>query len=114
MIEESYSSKIESYIPIIVTNANLKICDADPSQINPKTGQMISEPNYVDVDSIICECGRPKSVRFPHPQFTKISEEHKKESSKWQVLILSPGGFIKFLKTLEDTDLVHSNWLSRR
>jgi len=111
--EELYGQKPEIYVPIVVTSANLKICHVDPKTINSEKGHLIEEPKYENVDSIVCECGSPKSVRFPKPQFMGLRVEHKKSSSNWEVLIMSPKGFVQFLEKLESTELVYDEWLEK-
>lgn len=101
---ESYLNRI--YVPIIVTTAKLKICKINSVDIDPVTGFATKEPDYEDIDSIIYECAPPKSVRFPHPEFTKLRIDHRKALLKWHVLIFSPKGFITFLNDLNNTELV--------
>ena len=106
LTSQGYQDPTTVFIPIIVTSANLKICEIDSEQINPRTGYVEKEPTYVETDSIIYQCAPPKSVRFPHSSFAMLSPEHKKEVSKWHILILTPNGFAKFLSDLKSTDLV--------
>jgi len=103
---DGYENFTEIFVPIVVTTANLKICKANPEDIDPKTGYTTKEPEYENVDSIIFECLPPKSVKFPHPEFNSLSLEHRYALLKWHVLILSPNGFVKFLNDLKTTSLV--------
>ena len=93
-------STLETVIPIIVTTANLQKCIINPKDIDPDSGYITKEPTYEKIDSIIYECPTPKSVRFPQPNFNKLSVEARKEIYKWQVLIVSPKGFIDFMKQI--------------
>ena len=102
-----YEHRTVVFVPIVLTTANLTVCKIDPLDINPVTGYIEKEPSYEKINSIIYECGTPKSVRFPHPQFNQLSVEHKRAVQKWHVLIFSPEGFVSFLKDLKSTDLVN-------
>lgn len=103
---EGYEDKRVVFVPIVITTANLKICNVDPSDIDTNTGYIKKEPIYEPVDSIIYECTPPKSVRFPHPDYTNLRLEHRRAVQKWHVLIFSPKGFTNFLQKLHDTELV--------
>ncbi|QLH06005.1 hypothetical protein [Nitrosopumilus ureiphilus] len=93
-------STLDTIIPIIVTTANLQKCIINPKDIDLDSGYVTKEPVYEKIDSIIYECPAPKSVRFPQPNFNRLSPETRKEISKWQVLITSPKGFIDFMKQI--------------
>lgn len=92
----------EIFIPIILTNTKLKICTFDEKQIDPKTGHILSEPKYEEVDSLIYEYNSPKSVQYPEPIYTHLPIEHRRAVSKWYVLIMSPNGFVTYLDYIQN------------
>jgi len=90
----------EYFIPIIVTNANLFICDLRPEDINPETGHITKEPTYRSVDAIIYECAASKLVQFPDPLSSKLTAQQNSYVAKWHILIMSPKGFRDFLDSI--------------
>lgn len=90
----------EIFIPIIVTNANLYICDFDQKDIDSISGHIRKDPIFRKVDSVIYECATPKTVQFPNPLSSNLSLEQRKALKKWHVLILSPKGLDDFLKAM--------------
>lgn len=90
----------EIFIPIIVTNAKLHVCDFDPKDIDPISGHVQKEPLSREVDSVIYECATPKTVQFSDPFSSNLSLEQRKILKKWHVLILSPKGLDDFLKAM--------------
>ena len=93
------------FIPIVVTNANLFLCDYDENAINPDTGRIEKDPKYQTVDSVVYECPVPKSIRFPEIASSHLSYKQRNAYSKWHVLILSPKGFIEFLDKIEQAPI---------
>lgn len=86
------------FIPMVVTNANLFICEFDDNAINSQSGKIEKEPTYKHVDSLIYECSTPKTVQFPEPLEADTTPEENNAITKWHVLIFSPKGFIEFLQ----------------
>lgn len=103
---DGYSHSINVYVPIIVTTANLLICENNIEDIDSETGLTTKEPTYTKTDSIIYRCPNPKSVRFPHTDYTALDMDTRKAVSKWDVMIFTPKGFADFLDYLRDVDLV--------
>ncbi|MCH7969014.1 MAG: hypothetical protein IH841_07215 [Thaumarchaeota archaeon] len=88
----------DCFIPLVVTNANLFICEFDENEIDSKSGKIKNEPTYKPVDSLIYECPAPKSVQFPEPLEADSTPEENNAITKWHVLVLSPKGFSEFLQ----------------
>jgi len=101
-----YEHRHNVFIPIVVTTANLKTCKINSEEINPNTGFVETQPEYSDIDCIVYRCPAPISVRFSHPEFNRMSVEHRSAVSKWDVLVCSPKGFVEFLDYLKNVDLV--------
>lgn len=99
---EEYHGGTDVYLPIVVTNASLKLCKYNPNKIDPKSGHITEEPKYESVDSLVYEYNSPKNVQFPEPLFARLSPEHRKATSKWYVLIMTPNGFNDFLQKLNE------------
>jgi len=91
-------STTDVFLPIIVTNTKLKLCEYDPSTIDSSTGKLTQEPTYQDIDSILVEYNSPKSVQFPEPLFAPVDAETRRATSKWYVAVMSPKGLEDFLK----------------
>lgn len=91
---------VDCFISIVVTNANLFICEFNKDSINPESGKIEEEPTYQSVDSLIYECPTPKAVQFPEPLEANTTSEENIAITKWHVLILSPKGFNEFLQKI--------------
>lgn len=98
---DGYSNSPDIFIPIIVTNANLFLCKFDPNDVDSKTGHITKDPKFEPKDIIVYEYPTPKEVQFPEPLSSRLGSEHRKEIMKWQVLIMSPKGFAKFLDEID-------------
>lgn len=99
---EGYSNTPDIFIPIIVTNAKLFLCKFDPKDIDPELGHITKDPDYVTKDVLIYEYPTPKEVQFPEPLSSSSGSEHRKHILKWQVLVMSPKGFIEFLNAIDN------------
>ena len=89
------------FLPIIVTNANLFLCNFDLDDIDSKTGHITKDPEFKPVDSIIYDYPAPKEVQFPNPLASNLTAEFRDHVSKWHVLIMNPGGFVDFLDDVD-------------
>lgn len=99
---EEYSGATDVYLPIVVTNASLKLCKYDPKKIDPKTGHLTEEPKYEKINSIVYECNSPKNVQFPSPLFANLLPVHRRATSKWYVLIMTPKGLHDLLQKFNE------------
>jgi len=90
-------SDTDYFIPIVVTNANLFMCDFDKDSIDSSSGHLKKEPVYTPVDGIIYECPVPKTVQFPDPIEANTTSVENNLIRKWHVLILTPKGLTEFL-----------------
>lgn len=90
-------SVTDVFLPMVVTNTQLKLCEYDPSIIDPSSGKLTQEPKYSIIDSILLECNSPKNVQFPEPLFSRVDAKQRRSSSKWYVLVVSTKGLVNFL-----------------
>lgn len=104
---KDYSHSPDIFVPIIVTNANLFLCKFDSNKIDPKSGHLTKDPQYVSVDSIIYECPTPKGVQFPLSLASNLPAEFRNHVLKWHVLVMSPKGFVMFLDEIDKIDMMH-------
>ncbi len=98
---EGYDNRPTVFIPIIVTNANLFLCKFDPNDIDPESGQIKKDPQYVEKDILIYEYPTPKEVQFPEPLKGNLDPLRRRQILKWQVLIATPKGFVGLLDDIE-------------
>lgn len=91
----------EMFLPIVVTNANLFLCHIHSDDIDPKTGQVTSTPDYERIESVIYECAAPKNVQFPGILSSINDTQNRIYVTKWDVLIMTPNAFSEFLDSLE-------------
>ena len=90
-------SDTDFFIPIVVTNANLFMCNFDKDSIDSSSGHLKKEPTYAPVDEVIYECPAPKTIQFPDPIEANTTSIQNNLIRKWHVLILTPNGLTKFL-----------------
>jgi len=88
------------FIPIIVTNANLLICDYDKKDIDLEKG-IISNADFKSVNSIIYEIPTPMRAKFPNEITTNTNGEMTRTSSRWPILIMNPKGLDEFLSNFD-------------
>ena len=91
----------ECFFPIVVTNANLFVCDVDENKIDPQKGTIKENPKYKRVDSLIYEYPTPSTIQFPEPLRATSDSYENRAIKKWHVLVLSPKGFAEFLDKLD-------------
>lgn len=98
---QGYSNDPDVFIPIIVTNANLFLCEFDPKDIDSHSGHITKDPNYKPIDSIIYEYPIPQGVQFPEPLAGNLDSLSRRQVLKWHVLITNPFGFVKLLEKMD-------------
>jgi len=91
----------DCFMPIVVTTAKLFLCNYDVNDIDSDTGKITKDPSYKQVDSLIYQCAAPTSVQFPSTLENNDSIRQILLTSKWDVLVLSPKGLTKFLKSFK-------------
>ncbi len=99
------NNDIECFFPIVVTNANLFVCDVDKNKIDPQKGTINENPEYMPVDSLIYECPTPSTIQFPEPFKAILDSDKNRAIKKWHVLVLSPKGFAEFLDILDKSHI---------
>lgn len=99
---QGYSHNPDVFIPVIVINANLFLCEFNAKDIDSKSGQIKKDPKYIPLDSIIYEYPKPKEVQFPAPLAGNLDSLSRRYAQKWHILITSPNGFVNLLENIGD------------
>ena len=99
---EGYEPIPRVFIPIIITNANLFLCKFNPDDIDPRSGHIVKDPEYIAKDVLIYEYPTPKEVQFPELLKGNLDPLRRRKILKWQVLILNPKGFAMLLNEIEN------------
>ena len=99
--EESPNPITDIFVPIVITNTNLKFCEFNRDWINPEKGHLTEEPTYIPLEAIFYQYNSPKSVQYPQLLTGNLSMKDRSNASKWYVVILSPKGLTKFLASID-------------
>ncbi len=97
---DGYDINSQIFVPVIVTNANLFLCDFNTSNINSQTGE-ISDLNFKSLDHIVYEYPTPMTAQFPKSVIGTRNEIQLKMAIRWPVLITNPTGFENILSNLD-------------
>lgn len=87
------------FIPIVVTNAKLHVCD--PIEHNYKTNSVQSSSKYENVDCVIYECPIPETVDIPNTARKSMKRQEFHIPDKFYVLILNPKGIQEFIQKID-------------
>lgn len=96
-----YENKPTLFIPIVITNANLFLVEADPKDIDSKTGTITKDPEYTPIDSIIYEYPTPNAIQYPEPLHSQQTSYTRRIILKSHVLVVNPQGFVELLSNFD-------------
>ena len=91
---------VRYYLPVIVTSANLKVCDYDAADVSLSASDT-SRINLRDVDSLVYEHPAPTAARFPAWDAQGSGGRGRRRGAKWQVIVVSAAGFDRLCGRLE-------------
>lgn len=90
---------IQSFIPIVVTTANILVCEYSPDDL---TVEGVSKLNLEPRDAVIYDCPVPMRAKFPNQIADIENREQMRQFIRWPVLVISPEGLDKFLSAVKD------------
>ena len=89
----------QSFIPIVVTTANILVCKYSPDNL---TVDGVSKLNLEPRDSVIYDCPVPMRTKFPNQIADIENREQMRQFIRWPVLVVSPKGLDIFLRSITD------------
>jgi len=100
--------KIKAYIPAIVTTAKLFVCDFDPANVNPVTGEVpFDQASIFEAPSVVFEYTLPRHLQFgPATISGSYGEGLVDLFTRIHVLVIQSQHFAEILRGLGEEDLV--------
>ena len=80
----------QSFIPIIVTTANICTCEYDPEDL---TVEGLSNMRFAERGRIMYDCPVPASAKFPNQIVDVEDREMTRRAVRWPVIITNPKDF---------------------
>ena len=99
--------RIKAYIPAIVTTAKLVVCDFDPADVNPVTGEVpFDKATLREVPSVTFEYTLPRHLQFGPADISRSYGEGLVDLfTRMHLLVIQSGHFADVLKELGKGDL---------
>ncbi|CAG0933599.1 hypothetical protein TFLX_03123 [Thermoflexales bacterium] len=99
--------QLRVYIPIIITNAQLKICHFDPKKVDLSSG-LLSEGEFEDVPFVRFRKTLSTSIKPRMKHLIDIAEFNEKIERT--VMIVNGSEIVKFLTTSENRIFIHDEF----
>ena len=99
--------QIKAYIPAIVTTARLFLCDFDPANVDPVTGEVpFDKANISEAPSVVFEYTLPRHLQFGPADISRSYSEGLVDLfTRMHLLVIQSQHFADILKDLGKEDL---------
>jgi len=99
--------RIKAYIPAIVTTAKLFVCDFDPANVNPLTGEVpFDKATLTEAPSVVFEYTLPRHLQFGPADISRSYQEGLVDLfTRMHLLVIQSQHFADVLRELGKEDL---------
>lgn len=92
---------VRYYLPVIVTSANLYVCDYDDADVTLDANDA-SKIDLRAVDSLVYEHPAPIAARFPAWGAQGAGDRGRRHGAKWQTIVVGAAGFSRLCERLKN------------